>query len=105
MKMAMFYPFSDYKDGQLLTGYGETEFAFDAAKDGDHVHTSQMCFLNKAWEEGYAVFIINGIGLPVYIHNGMKGVDKELRKEHNLFRLWAAGALGNHLLPILERVD
>lgn len=103
--MAMFYPFSDYKDGALLTGYGETDCAFHDAKDGDHVHTSQMCFLNKAWDEGYAVFIINSIGIPVYIHNGMKGVDKELRKEHNLFRLWQAGALGNLLLPIAERVE
>lgn len=103
--MAMFYPFSNYKDGQLLTGYGETEFAFGAATDGDDIHTAQMCFLNKAWDEGYAVFIINSSGIPVYIHNGMKGVDKELRREHNLFRLWQGGALGNRLLPILERVD
>jgi len=62
------------------------------------VHTTQMCFLTDAWDLGLDVWIVNYDEIPIQIKNGMPGVDKELRKEHNLFRLWRAGALQNNLI-------
>lgn len=102
MKLAIFYPFSNYEDGELSTGYAETMWKFETCSEHGSVHTSQMCFLTQAWESDYVVFIVNSIGIPIRIQNGMKGVDKELRKEHNMFRLWQGGALGNLLLPTVR---
>lgn len=96
----IFYPRGYFK---AINSFEETALAISQAmnnKTEEHIfiHTSQMCFLTDAWGFDLDVWIVNADDLPVQIVNQMYGVDKELRKEHNLFRLWRTGALRNDLI-------
>lgn len=67
----------------------------------DGIHTYQMALLNSAWDAGYTIRIwyrtdkestFDEFYDGGYVHN------TQLRKEHNIQKLWAAGVLGKHLV-------
>lgn len=67
----------------------------------DNVHTYQMALLDRAWEKGLNIRIWYQ-DVDMYTFTQFKHGDsvygKELRKEHNFYRLWVGGALGDHLI-------
>lgn len=71
-------------------------------KEGvNDVHTYQMGLLDRAWERGLIIRIwYQDVDLYTYVEfkHGDVAYGKELRKEHNFYRLWVGGALGNHLI-------
>lgn len=94
MSTIIFYPFGDDQAVQSFSDTGEAI----KSRSGEYIHTTQMCFLTDAWDFDMDIWIVDRKGQAVQIKNGMLGVDKELRKEHNLFRLWRSGALHNDLI-------
>lgn len=70
-------------------------------KEGlDDAHTYQMALMNRAWEKGMTLRIWY-LDVDYYtfteFNHGDVVYGKELRKEHNIYRLWVSGALGEHL--------
>lgn len=71
-------------------------------KEGlDNVHTYQMALMDRAWEKGMTIRIwYQDVDCYTYeeFKYGTVAYGKELRKEHNFYRLWVGGALGDHLI-------
>lgn len=92
----IFYPFGNK---HALSSFSDTGEAIrNASATGEYIHTTQMCFLTDAWDMDFDVWIVDSEGMSVNIKNGMPGVDKQLTKSHNLFRLWRGGVLHNKLI-------
>jgi len=67
----------------------------------DDVHTYQMALLACTWEKGLTIRIwYQDVDFYTYAEfkHGDVVYGKELRKEHNFYRLWVGGALGDHLV-------
>lgn len=83
--------------------WDETEERFDKIKTSlkrfggcinPQLHTLQMSFLREAWdlhfEYGARIFVHDSTG--VYeIKEGCERTDRELRRAHNIFKIWRAG--------------
>lgn len=67
----------------------------------EEVHTYQMALLDRCWDKGMTIRIWYQ-DEDCYKYDefkpGMSVHGKALRSEHNLYRLWAGGALGDHLI-------
>lgn len=71
-------------------------------KEGlNDVHTYQMALLDRCWEKGLTIRIWyqdeHGYKYDEF-KPGMSVYGKVLRREHNLYRLWVGGALGDHVV-------
>lgn len=71
-------------------------------KEGlNDVHTYQMALLDRCWEKGLTIRIWyqdeDGYKYDEF-KPGMSVYGKILRREHNLYRLWVGGALGDHMV-------
>ena len=105
MKVATFYPNWKQGDADVMHGYDETLLAIARGLD---VHTTQMCLINEV--KDYDVIRIcesrlplreplppdsdRGVVVIANDHDGTYSCDRtefELRRAHNLFRLWEAG--------------
>lgn len=100
-KIASFHPEdAPTKFGHVLASYAMSKIFLDSHPTVE-VHTHQMGLLPEAWERGFTIRIWYQ-GLESYTYDEFKVGDftpsgKVLRKEHNMFRLWVSGALGEHL--------
>ena len=79
--------------------HGEHRYDVAQAKlyVGDRLLTTQISLINVAWDYDYTIYIVNLDGKLIKVENGMPDVVKELRKAHNIYKLWVSGALGNNL--------
>lgn len=71
-------------------------------KEGlNDVHTYQMALLDRCWDKGMTIRIWYQ-DEDCYKYDefkpGMQVYGKALRPEHNLYRLWVGGALGDHVI-------
>lgn len=68
---------------------------------GNNVVTTQMGLLDIPWDYHYDIYIINNEAqvIPIDLNNQepLKML-KQLRREHNLFKLWRSGGLGDQFL-------
>lgn len=80
--------------------YAET---WDLIQSKTNFITLQMGLLDTCWDYGYDVYIINNSRVPVLISNETLDIPKELRHEHNLFKLWRSGGLGEQFDPSSAR--
>ncbi len=98
-KLVIFDPFG-YDD---LSGLHTHEylFAHAAMLASTNLITTQMALLDIAWEHDYDVYIVNNdskivmIGLENQEHLNLS---RQLRREHNLYKMWRSGALGDQFL-------
>lgn len=51
-----------------------------------------------AWFEGYEVYIVDNKGYPFKVCNESGLTNKQLRPEHNIFKIFAAGGFGSQFL-------
>ena len=101
MKVATFYP-RMYPTGFVTNGYYDTMSQIERGKD---IYTTQMCMMNEvkdydvirvvdaAMGEFDHVMVLDKFEI-VNNHDGTYSCDRterELRRAHNIFKLWAAG--------------
>ena len=91
MRVATFYP-SYYEELTVHT----YESAKEIVDEGMSVRTTQMCMLNHV--KGYDLIrIVNSEDDVIEIVNNHDGTyscdrtDKEIRRVHNLFKMWESG--------------
>lgn len=73
-------------------GYTETKDAIE--NDEEIIHTLQMCCLNTSlFKLGYRIFIHdnNNEYYEIKLGSDNKRTNREIRMEHNLFKLWING--------------
>lgn len=95
MRTIVFHPYG-YHGGAACT-YQETKELIENPA-ADYVRTTQMCFLNtKLFDEGFDFILVFDKGSNIYISIDDDGniycpnTSRQLRKGHNLFKLWQAG--------------
>ena len=95
MRTIVFHPYG-YHGGAACT-YQETRELIDNPYI-DFVRTTQMCFLStKLFDEGFDFILIFGERTNIYISIDDAGniycpnTTRQLRRSHNLFKLWQAG--------------
>lgn len=67
----------------------------------DDIHTYQMALLEQAWERGLVIriwYLDQGLYEYDEFTHGCFVNGKELRRHHNMLRLWSGRALGEHLV-------
>jgi hypothetical protein len=98
-KMVIFDPFG-YDD---LSGMHTHEylFAHAAMMASTNLITTQMALLDIAWDHDYDVYIVNNDSKIVMItleNQEHLNISRQLRREHNLYKMWRAGGLGDQFL-------
>ncbi len=98
-KLIIFDPFG-YDD---LSGLHTHEYmiAHAAMLASTNVITTQMGLLDIAWDHGYDVYIVNNESKIIFIdidNQESLNISRQLRREHNLYKMWRAGALGDQFL-------
>ena len=82
--------------GKLCMDWHNTEVAF--ARGDEQIHTLQMGFLTTdLFLKGYQVFVTDFDGTyEIKPGNGNTRTGREIRQDHNLFRLWFNGEFMMH---------
>ena len=85
-----------YEDETSLRSAPIYDFTTEATRKAinnrdDKIHTTQMALLSFSLvDKGYDIWLHKN-GKKVQIKEHMPEIEKDLRKVHNLFRLWIAG--------------
>ena len=68
------------------------------------VHTSQMSLLNRAYDEGFDVYILDEDNYTYFkVKSGESTPSgKMLREGHNIHKMWMAGSFGAEFLPEIK---
>lgn len=60
------------------------------------IHSTALSAVNYAWDKGCRIFLHENNRF-FEVHEGItKGTDKELRKGHNIEKIWIAGGFKNY---------
>lgn len=98
-KIMNFHPSESPTDFNVIKSYAFTRLMIQDGRTD--LHTYQMALLDLAWDKGYTIHIwyqTDKCYMFDEFYPGRYVYGKELRKEHNLGRLWTGAALGDHLI-------
>ncbi len=86
-----------------ITGAHNTDYLFTQLQiaAGMNTVTTQMGLLDIPWDYHYDIYIINNKAqvIPISLENQEPlNLARPLRREHNLFKMWRSGGLGEQFL-------
>lgn len=100
MNIVNFHPSDAPLSFNVHSSFAYCDFLIFKSRLND-VHTYQMALLDRCWEKGLIIRIWyqDGYGYKYEeFKPGMSVYGKVLRREHNFYRLWVGGALGDHVV-------
>ncbi len=93
MKKIYFYPFGFKAFGAVIPDYNDYCSAKSAIESNlPIIHTSSMANLSfDLLDAGYEIYLMSRYNKPIHIVPGMAVSDKELRRSHNILKMFIAG--------------
>ena len=98
-RVIIFDPF-EYDD---LSGFHNNNYLMTQLQivAGNNVVTTQMGLLDIPWDYDYNIYIVNNQSQVISVDlqdQSPLNISRQIRREHNLFKLWRSGGLGDQFL-------
>lgn len=98
-RVIIFDPF-EYDD---LSGFHNNNYLMAQLQivAGNNVVTTQMGLLDIPWDYNYSIYIVNNQSQVISVDlqdQSPLNISRQIRREHNLFKLWRSGGLGDQFL-------
>ena len=98
-RVIIFDPF-EYDD---LSGFHNNNYLMTQLQivAGNNIVTTQMGLLDIPWDYDYNIYIVNNQSQLISVDlqdQSPLNISRQIRREHNLFKLWRSGGLGDQFL-------